>query len=40
MGHCCGLKENDSNRLIYFNGWFPIGGTVWEGRGVTLLENH
>jgi hypothetical protein len=27
------------HRLIYFNGWFPVGGTVWEEfRGLALLK--
>lgn len=34
-----GLTENDPNKLIYLNPWYPVDGTVWEGlEGVFLLE--
>ena len=38
LGEGCSLNGNGLQRLKNLNGWFSVGGTVWEGLGVALLE--
>jgi hypothetical protein len=37
---CCGgFNKNGPHKLMYLNGWSPVGGTIWEGLGgVASLE--
>lgn len=34
----CWSEREWTHRLIYLSVWFPGSETIWEGRGVTLLE--
>lgn len=38
LWECGGLNENVSHGLMYLSTWSPVGGTVWKGVGVVLLE--
>lgn len=38
VGNCASLKENNSDKLIYLNSWYPVGWTVWGSDDVALLK--